>query len=227
MSLPYSRIKVMRMKLFKLNKDQILSSLYNFILRSFHVATNCNIFIFSSRYKRDYYINDDEAYKNLHYEHSPSPTSTSTNSTTTNVTPISPALDVNNEDEIIKPSKKSYEEMTVSMLIGNMEMPLKYTRHDQDYSLTTLNSLPMSEDSETTRIYTPSTQETKLIAPHAERISTTKGFPVATSNITSDESEIGKIDDSSVKVSAYNPLSERGKMKMILKLLNFPFPYAS
>jgi hypothetical protein len=57
----------------------------------------------------------------------------------------------------------------------------------------------MSEDSETTRIYTPSTQETKLIAPHAERISTTKGLPVA----TSDESEIGKIDDSSIiKVSA-------------------------
>jgi hypothetical protein len=104
-----------------------------------------------------------------------------------------------NNDEIIKPKKKAYEEMTVSMLIEDTSMPLKYTRHDQDFSLTTLNSLTMSEDSETTRIYTPSTQETKLIAPHAERISTTKGLPVA----TSDESEIGKIDDSSIiKVSA-------------------------
>lgn len=133
-----------------------------------------------------------------------SASSTPSSATSLPISPklITPTKDGKN-DEIIKPNKKAYEEMTVSMLIGDMEMPLKYTRHDQDYSLTTLNSLTMSEDSETTRIYTPSTQETKLIAPHAERISTTKGFPVA----TSDETEIGKIDDSSIRVSsAYNPL---------------------
>lgn len=144
------------------------------------------------RYKRDYYINDDKEDKN-HHQNSPSPITT----VTATSSPKHITLDVNN-DEIIKPKKKAYEEMSVSMLIEDMEMPLKYTRHDQDYSLTALNSLTMSEDSETTRIYTPSTQEMKLIAQHAERISTTKGFPVAT--VPLDEYEIGKFDDGSIKV---------------------------
>jgi hypothetical protein len=113
--------------------------------------------------------------------------------TTTPTTPppaaIPTTFEENNEDTIVpsKKKKKTYEEMTVSMLIEDVEVPAKYTRHDQDFSLT------ISEDSETMRIYTPSTQEMKLIAPHAERISTTKGIPVAV--VTIDESEIVKIDD--------------------------------
>lgn len=190
------------MKLFQLNSnDQILLSLYNFV--SFYFPYHLTLSFFPFRYKRDYYINEN------HHQQSPSPTVSSP------ISPkhITPTLDASN-DEIITPKKKAYEEMTVSMLIGDMEMPLKYTRHDQDYSLTTLNSLTMSEDSETLRIYTPSTQETKLIAPHAERISTTKGFPVAT---TDESSEIGKIDDSSIKVSD----EESSLGETISNLLNF------
>lgn len=106
-------------------------------------------------------------------------------------------LDVVDNEEIIQPKKKTYEEMTVSMLIEDVDVPAKYTRHDQDFSLT------ISEDSETTRIYTPSTQEMKLIAPHAERVSTTKGIPIVTDN-----SEISKhsIDSIKVKYFALNKL---------------------
>lgn len=137
------------------------------------------------RYKRDYYINDDEA--NHHKIHSPI-------NATPKITPTKyhhqtiPAHFNDSNEEIIKANnKKTYEEMTVSMLIEDNEMPAKYTRHDQDFSL------PISEDSETTRIYTPSTQEMKLIAPHAERISTTKGIPVTAIKI--DDSYIVTKDD--------------------------------
>ncbi len=167
------------MKLWKGHrKGQILSGTKK---NSFMSLSNN---IFSHRYKREYYINDDN-------QHSSSPQNSPKHTTPTQVV---------NNDEIIRPTKKSYEEMTVSMLIGDMDVPQKYTRHDQDYSLAAMNSLTMSEDSDTTRIYTPSTQETKLIAPHAERISTTKGFPVAALLQEEEESEIGKSDDSSIKV---------------------------
>jgi hypothetical protein len=145
-----------------------------------HQLSNCTSHY--CRYKRDYYINDDEV-RQL-YLPSP-PTSTPTTPPVKQIMPTT--FEENNEDKIVPSKKKTYEEMTVSMLIEDVEVPAKYTRHDQDFSLT------ISEDSETTRIYTPSTQEMKLIAPHAERISTTKGIPVAV--VTIDESEIVKIDD--------------------------------
>lgn len=133
------------------------------------------------RYKRDYYINDDEA-----NHHKNRLQTNATPKTTPTIEAIPTHFNDSNE-EIIKPKKKSYEEMTVSMLIEDSEAPVKYTRHDQDYSLT------ISEDSETTRIYTPSTQEMKLIAPHAERISTIKGIPITAYSY--DDSEIVKSDD--------------------------------
>lgn len=152
-----SQLKKTKMKMMSRNhRDQILSSKCEFF-QLFH-TTNPN----SYRYKRDYYINDDEA-KHQQKNHSqPSPTKHAM-----------PTHFNDSNEEIIKPKKKTYEEMTVSMLIEDVEVPVKYTRHDQDFSLT------MSEDSETTRIYTPRTQQ----------VSTFKGVP-----ISMDGSEVSKTD---------------------------------
>lgn len=105
---------------------------------------------FFYRYKRDYYINDDEA-KHQHKNHS----QTTHKSITSPTKHAIPTHFNESNEELIKPKKKTYDEITVSMLIEDVEAPVKYTRHDQDFSLT------MSEDSDyvTTRIYTPSTQQ--------------------------------------------------------------------
>lgn len=127
----------------------------------------------SYRYARDYYVNDEEA-KLLLKNRSKSPLPKT--SPTKHAMPIH--FNESNE-EIIKPRKKTYEEMTVSMLIEDVEVPVKYTRHDQDFSLT------MSEDSETTRIYTPRTQQ----------VSTFKGIPVSIDSMVSiDGTEVAIID---------------------------------